>query len=115
MKRSVAGPYMVCTTGNKQKNSWNACTKDNVVATAADVPSPSKQGYFWPTMLADCIAYSLMCDKYSLRHIPRSSLGLPNYTSQINTRNTVLSRLLFRSSNPCQNHSTKRDKDRQSF
>jgi len=35
-------PTWCVPTGHKQKTSRKACTKDNVVATAVDVPSPSE-------------------------------------------------------------------------
>jgi len=66
MKRSVVGPYMVCTYGQQTKDLMKSMHEGQCGSHCSGrtlALSIKKQGYFWPTMLADCIANSLRCDK----------------------------------------------------
>jgi len=72
MKRSVAGPYMVCTYGQETKDLIKSMHEGQCGSHCSGRTLAlriKKQGYFWPTMLTDCIAHSLRCDKCQ-RHAP---------------------------------------------
>jgi len=72
MKRSVAGPYMVCTYGQQTKDLMKSMYKGQCGSHCSGRTLAlriKKQGYFWPTMLDDCIAHTLRCDKCQ-RHAP---------------------------------------------
>ena len=66
MKRSVACPYMVCTYGQQTKDLMKSMHEGQCGSHCSERTLAlriKKQGHFWPTMLADCIAHSLRCDK----------------------------------------------------
>jgi len=72
MKRNIAGPYMVCTYGQQTKDLMKSKREGQCGSHCSGrtlALRVKKQGYFWPTMLADCIAHSLRCDKCQ-RHAP---------------------------------------------
>ncbi|KAG7529790.1 Reverse transcriptase domain [Arabidopsis suecica] len=62
MKRRIAGPYMVCTYGQQTKDLMKSMHEGQCGSHCSGRTLAlriKKQGYFWPTMLADCIAHSL--------------------------------------------------------
>ncbi|KAG7529698.1 Reverse transcriptase domain [Arabidopsis suecica] len=72
MKRSVVGPYMMCTYGQQTKDLMKSMHEGQCGSHCSGRTLAlriKKQGYFWPTMLADCVAHSLRCDKCQ-RHAP---------------------------------------------
>ena len=71
-KRSVSGPYLKCVHGlvamklMKEMHDGSCGNHSGGRALAIRI---KRQGYFWPTIIADCEVYSSSCDKCQ-RHAP---------------------------------------------
>ncbi|KAL1189299.1 hypothetical protein V5N11_014302 [Cardamine amara subsp. amara] len=71
-KRSISGPYLVCVHGldmlkvMAELHEGSCGSHSGGRALAIRI---KKQGYFWPTIVADCETYSAKCDKCQ-RHAP---------------------------------------------
>ncbi|KAL1219663.1 hypothetical protein V5N11_032314 [Cardamine amara subsp. amara] len=71
-KRSISRPYLVCVHGldmlkvmaELHEHSCGSHSGERALAIRI-----KKQGYFWPTIVADCETYSAKCDKCQ-RHAP---------------------------------------------
>ncbi|KAL1205491.1 Retrovirus-related Pol polyprotein from transposon TNT 1-94 [Cardamine amara subsp. amara] len=65
-KRSISGPYLVCVHGldtlkvMAELHEGSCGSHSGGRALAIRI---KKQGYFWPTIVADCETYSAKCDK----------------------------------------------------
>lgn len=71
-KRSVSGPYLTYINGDNFDTILREFYEglcENYFAGRAFAFKVKQQGYFWPTMVADCEKYSLRCKKYQ-RHAP---------------------------------------------
>ncbi|XP_056854988.1 uncharacterized protein LOC130509719 [Raphanus sativus] len=72
LKRSISGPYLKCVHGlvamrlMKEMHDGSCGNHSGGRALAIRI---KRQGYFWPTIIADCEAYSSSCDKCQ-RHAP---------------------------------------------
>ena len=71
-KRSISGPYLKCVHGldaiRLMKEMHDGSCGNHAGGRALAIRI-KRQGYFWPTIIADCEAYSSSCDKCQ-RHAP---------------------------------------------
>ncbi|XP_010451602.1 PREDICTED: uncharacterized protein LOC104733747 [Camelina sativa] len=72
LRRSVAGPYLTCVAGEEPAALMQAVHDGpygNHSGGRTLAFKIKRQGYFWPTMVADCKEYSQTCEKCQ-KHAP---------------------------------------------